>query len=168
MLRTLSTSKMKRFCENGWRLKAILYFYQMLHLRCMKNSEYVYDIDVNYLPINEQCSPSYRSQSISIFLVSIWWGTLIVNGLRKCEQMQKICQRMDVVLVPLSQVWTNYRGTFKTESNFYDLSYCEIVNNKNPAGNYMSKVNNWSIRRCKICSKLTRKTPERRHRHCYC
>ena len=33
-----------------------------------------------------------------------------------------------------------------------------------PAGNYMFKVNNRNIRaRCEICSKLTIKTPERRH-----
>ena len=33
-----------------------------------------------------------------------------------------------------------------------------------PAGNYMFKVNNRNtITRCKTCSKLTRKTPERRH-----
>ena len=33
-----------------------------------------------------------------------------------------------------------------------------------PAGNYMFKVNNKNTRtRCEICSKLTIKTPERRH-----
>ena len=33
----------------------------------------------------------------------------------------------------------------------------------NPAGNYMFKVSNGNTRlRCEICSKLTRKTPERR------
>ena len=33
-----------------------------------------------------------------------------------------------------------------------------------PAGNYMFKVNNRNTRkRCEICSKLTIKTPERRH-----
>ena len=33
-----------------------------------------------------------------------------------------------------------------------------------PAGNYMLKVNNRNTRtRCEICSKLTKKTPERRH-----
>ena len=33
-----------------------------------------------------------------------------------------------------------------------------------PAGNYMCKINNRNTRtRCKICSKLTIKTPERRH-----
>ena len=35
-----------------------------------------------------------------------------------------------------------------------------------PAGNYMLKVNNRNTlckTRCKICSKLTIKTPERRH-----
>ena len=35
---------------------------------------------------------------------------------------------------------------------------------KHPAGNYMFKVNNRSARtRCEICSKLTIKSPERRH-----
>ena len=35
-----------------------------------------------------------------------------------------------------------------------------------PAGNYMFKVNNTNSRtRCEICSKLTIKTPERRHWH---
>ena len=34
-----------------------------------------------------------------------------------------------------------------------------------PAGNYMFKVNNRNSRtRCELCSKLTIKTPERRHR----
>ena len=34
----------------------------------------------------------------------------------------------------------------------------------NPAGNYLLKVNNRNTRtRCEICSKLTIKTPERRH-----
>ena len=34
----------------------------------------------------------------------------------------------------------------------------------NPAGNYMFKVTNKNTRaRCEICSKLTIKTPERRH-----
>ena len=33
-----------------------------------------------------------------------------------------------------------------------------------PAGNYMFQVNNRNTRtRCEICSKLTIKTPERRH-----
>ena len=31
-----------------------------------------------------------------------------------------------------------------------------------PVGIYLFKVNNRNIRRCEICSKLTRKTPERR------
>ena len=36
----------------------------------------------------------------------------------------------------------------------------------NPAGNYMFKVNNRNSRtRCETCSKLTIKTPERRHCH---
>ena len=35
-----------------------------------------------------------------------------------------------------------------------------------PVGNYMFKVNNRNTRtRCEICSKLTIKTPERRHWH---
>ena len=35
---------------------------------------------------------------------------------------------------------------------------------RSPAGNYMFKVNNRNTRtRCEICSKLTIKTPERRH-----
>ena len=35
---------------------------------------------------------------------------------------------------------------------------------KNPVGIYMLKVNNGNTRtRCEICSKLTIKTPERRH-----
>ena len=39
---------------------------------------------------------------------------------------------------------------------------CNII--KDPAGNCMFKVNNRNTRtRCKICSKLTIKTPERRH-----
>ena len=38
------------------------------------------------------------------------------------------------------------------------------LRSRSPAGNYMFKVNNRNTRtRCKICSKLTIKTPERRH-----
>ena len=36
-------------------------------------------------------------------------------------------------------------------------------NSSLPVENYMFKVNNWNTgARCEICSKLTRKTPERR------
>ena len=39
----------------------------------------------------------------------------------------------------------------------------KYVNTINPNGNYMFKVSNRNTRtRCEICSKLTRKTPERR------
>ena len=39
-----------------------------------------------------------------------------------------------------------------------------IKNNNLPANIYLFKVNNTNTRkRCKICSKLTIKTPERRH-----
>ena len=41
-----------------------------------------------------------------------------------------------------------------------------LVTLSDQAGNYMFKVNNRNIRaRCEICSKLTIKTPERRHFH---
>ena len=36
----------------------------------------------------------------------------------------------------------------------------------NPTGNYMFKVDNNTRTRCEICSKLTAKTPERRHWRC--
>ena len=40
----------------------------------------------------------------------------------------------------------------------------KAASRKDPAGNYMFKVNNRNTRtRCEICSKLTIKTPERRH-----
>ena len=40
---------------------------------------------------------------------------------------------------------------------------CKIQND-DPAGIYLFKVNNRNTRtRCEICSKLTIKTPERRH-----
>ena len=40
----------------------------------------------------------------------------------------------------------------------------KIKSKFNPAGNYMFRVNNRNTRtRCQICSKLTIKTPERRH-----
>ena len=46
------------------------------------------------------------------------------------------------------------------EHNENDKNAVAIV----PAGNYMFKVNNRNARtRCEICSKLTIKTPERRH-----
>ena len=39
-----------------------------------------------------------------------------------------------------------------------------VLRNANPAGIYLLKVNNRNTRtRCEICSKLTIKTPERRH-----
>ena len=46
----------------------------------------------------------------------------------------------------------------------FEYYYKSKFNNSyNPAGNYMFKVNNRNTRtRCKICSKLTIKTPERR------
>ena len=41
--------------------------------------------------------------------------------------------------------------------------YLDILLFTNPAGNYMFKVNNRNTTaRCEICSKLTKKTPERR------
>ena len=40
--------------------------------------------------------------------------------------------------------------------------------NASPASFQLFKVNNRNTRkRCKICSKLTIKTPERRQRHCF-
>ena len=47
------------------------------------------------------------------------------------------------------------------------------MNDYDPAGNYLFKVNNKNTRtRCEICSKLTIKTPERRHlyplNYCIC
>ena len=43
------------------------------------------------------------------------------------------------------------------------------VDEKNPAGNYMFKVNNRNTRtRYEICSKLTIKTPERRQASFWC
>ena len=45
-----------------------------------------------------------------------------------------------------------------TKGNFVDKHL------HNPGGNYMFKVNNINSRiSCKICSKLTKKTPEQRH-----
>ena len=44
--------------------------------------------------------------------------------------------------------------------------YLSKVIGYNPASNYMFKVNNRDTKtRCKICSKLTIKTPERHHWH---
>ena len=45
-----------------------------------------------------------------------------------------------------------------------NMKASETFGNKNPAGNYMFKVNYRNTRtRCEICSKLTIKIPERRH-----
>ena len=58
---------------------------------------------------------------------------------------------------------------FGSESSLFLLqSICNIIpkaiNVCNPAGIYLLKVNNRNTRtRCEICSKLTIKTPERRH-----
>ena len=50
---------------------------------------------------------------------------------------------------------------------FFYLFSCldwTLIWRRNPAGNYMFKVNNRNTRtRCEICSKLTIKTPEQRH-----
>ena len=47
---------------------------------------------------------------------------------------------------------------------YYTLSNSIIVGENVPARNYMFKVNNRNTRTmCEICSKLTKKTPERRH-----
>ena len=44
------------------------------------------------------------------------------------------------------------------------LDVCSGICINNPAGIYLLKVNNRNTRtRCEICSKLTIKTPERRH-----
>ena len=46
---------------------------------------------------------------------------------------------------------------------------CNLVFNVNPAGNYMFKANNRNPRtRCKICLKLTIKTPEQRLASFWC
>ena len=47
----------------------------------------------------------------------------------------------------------------------YSASFALFINTGHyPAGNYMFRVNSRNTRtRCKICSKLTIKTPERRH-----
>ena len=47
---------------------------------------------------------------------------------------------------------------------FFKSFSTAIFRKTNLAGNYMLKVNNRNTRtRCEICSKLTIKTPERRH-----
>ena len=44
---------------------------------------------------------------------------------------------------------------------------CSRLSKPNPAGIYLLRVNNKNNRaRCEICSKLTIKTPERRHLYC--
>ena len=49
-----------------------------------------------------------------------------------------------------------------TKANSNVISYLLVTTN--PAGIYLLKVNNRNTRtRCEICSKLTIKTPERRH-----
>ena len=48
--------------------------------------------------------------------------------------------------------------------NGHSITVLEKVAKEYPAGIYLLKVNNRSTRtRCEICSKLTIKTPERRH-----
>ena len=48
--------------------------------------------------------------------------------------------------------------------HFLTLCMEELIKNPNPTGNCMFKVNNRNTRtRCETCSKLTIKTPERRH-----
>ena len=74
----------------------------------------------------------------------------------------------------------NYLALFllSTLDTYNTLIYCFIVNSKHvipswflkfspdPVGNYMFKVNNRNTRTsCGVCSKLTIKTPERRHWH---
>ena len=54
---------------------------------------------------------------------------------------------------------TRYNDKQKWYKNVY-----EYLQQTNPAGIYLLKVNNRNTRtRCEICSKLTIKTPERRH-----
>ena len=61
----------------------------------------------------------------------------------------------------LPRIFNHSRCSYQTSTR-WDLS----ITSNNPAGNYMFKVNHRNTRtRCEICSKLTIKTPERRHRH---
>ena len=54
-------------------------------------------------------------------------------------------------------------ATFPTDKRNEHYEHYEQLREK-PAGNYIFNVNNRNIRaRCEICSKLKRKTPERRH-----
>ena len=67
----------------------------------------------------------------------------------------------------------NIRSNVFNDNNINIQSDTFIVNFEqiwyNPAGSYMFKVNNRNTRtRCEVCSKLTIKTPERRHWCLYC
>ena len=62
------------------------------------------------------------------------------------------------------------QGTYKEQYivnvivNFNTINFKILITTFYPVGNYMFKVNNRNTRaRCEICSKLTIKTPERRH-----
>ena len=61
-----------------------------------------------------------------------------------------------------SNLWKNF------EEHLSTLRGSRWPFGQSPAGNYMFKVNNRNTRRCEICSKLTTKTPERRHWRLWC
>ena len=58
----------------------------------------------------------------------------------------------------------NKKNTYRRYSKIFKELDVIVKCSNNPVGNYMFKVNNRNTRtRCKICSKLTLKTPERRY-----
>ena len=65
-------------------------------------------------------------------------------------------------LSKMVQLFLKFSNLIFAKSNLHEV----WPNWNNPAGNYMFNVNDRNTRtRCEICSKLTTKTPERRHWH---
>ena len=70
----------------------------------------------------------------------------------------------DESLIIESQLFRQLACIKKKRVQKFFLFKLRFICNFNPASNYMFKVNNRNTRtRCEICSKLTIKTPERRH-----
>ena len=79
----------------------------------------------------------------------------------KCDQIRRKFQIQALVNLLTYYNFSKTNHDAETKSKQWD-------NQKNgPAGNYLLKFNNKNTRtRCEICSKLTIKTPERRHWRC--
>ena len=92
---------------------------------------------------------------------------LNINSIRnKFNHLQELIKgNIDVVMIAEAKIDASFTTAIIIKSKSGGiLVYVKSSVSFNPAGNYMFKVNNRNTRtRCETCSKLTIKTPERRH-----